>query len=240
MKKIFVAGMGLIMALSLGSCRDKSRKQAIADERMRWEASLSDSLASYERQLGEAEKNIPALREEVQNLLSRFTPVNNPREVEGYYIYTPAKGRYPLASTGITARLTKSEAPEVIAALKGGNFSSIRISTPDGRSVTSVTVPYDQALNYRAGGLNTVAFSGESADSIVSFVADNPDVSLTVEYLNPGSVAKAAVSNADRETLLETGRLVEVRRRLHRAETEIPMLSRKIQRLKSRAAENAY
>ncbi len=224
--------MALLVAAGAVGCRDKSRKEALANERARWEESLKDSLARYERELDEAEKSLPLLREEVGKMLERFTFVNNPREVEGYYIYTPARAGYPLSSTGVSARLAKSEAAEVIAALKGGEFSAIRLVAPGGSSVTSQTVPYDQALNYRAGGLNTVAFTGQQADTLLRFAAEHSADPLTLEFLNPSKVAAITLNELQQQTLVETGRLLESREELHRAEASIPALSRKIQRLK--------
>ena len=226
--------MIIMTATGLTACRDKSRKEAIADQRVKWEESLKDSLVRYEKELEETQRALPELRGRVNELLQNFTLVNNPREVEGYYIYAPARAAYPLTSTGITARLTKSEAPEIIAALKSGNFSAIRISAPDGASVTSATVPYDQALNYRAGGLNTVAFTGAQADSLLRFVASHGSKPLTVEYLNPQKVTSAKIAGQQLETLTATAHLLEAREELHRAEISLPALSRKIQRLKSR------
>ncbi len=235
-RSILTAGVALLL-LSVSSCRDKSRKEAIAAERDRWEASLKDSLDHFEKQLEEKQHNLPLMREEAGLILGEFTYVENPREVEGYYILTSARNNYPLTSTGITARLTKGESPEVIAALSGGNFSAIRLSVPSGESVESQTVPYDQALNYRAGGLNTVAFTGGSADSLLNFAFSHPDEEMTLTYLNPGEVRKIKIAAKDRKVLESTMRLVKSRKDLRQAEAEIPALSRKIQRLKSRGAE---
>lgn len=140
---------------------------------------------------------------------------------------------YPLASTGISARLTEAEHPEVIAALNGGRFNTIRLISGES-SVTSETVPYDQALNYCAGGLNTVAFTGSQADSLLNFVLEHSSGSLTIEFMNPSIVKSAKVPDMMRETLVETARLVEARKTLRKAEASIPALSRKIQRLKCR------
>ena len=222
------------MLLPAVSCRDKSRKEAIAAERERWEASLRDSLDLFEKRLEEKQRDLPAKREEAGRILSEFSFVENPREVEGYYILSSARGKYPLTSTGITARLTKGEVPEVIAALSGANFSAIRLSVPTGEYVVSQTVPYDQALNYRAGSLNTVAFTGDTADSLLNFALSHSGEELTVTYLNPGEVRKTKVSESEREILNATMRLVRSRKELRAAEAEIPALSRKIQRLKSR------
>ena len=225
--------LALILLGTMGSCRDKSRKQALAEERDQWETSLKDSLVSYERQLEEARNQLPVLREAVDSMLSKFTAVNNPREVEGYYIYTPARSHYPLDGTSITARLSKSEVPEIIAALKGGNFSAIRLVS-GGESVESATVPYDQALNYRAGNLNTVAFTGKEVADLLEFVNKHEADKISLEYLNPNAVRSVYISDNEKVALTATCRLFEARRELRQTESSIPVISRKIQRLSER------
>lgn len=225
-----------LLILILGttvSCHDKSRRQALADERQNWETSLKDSLVLFERQLDEAEKALPSLRNAVDSMLSEFTAVSNPREVEGYYIYSKARAGYPLTGTSITARLSKSEAPEIIAALKGGNFTAIRLLS-NGSSIESPKVPYDQALNYRAGGLNTVAFTGSEVIKMLDFINSHAEDKIRIEYLNPEAVKSIMLSDNDRRALIATCRLVNARQKLQKTESLIPVISGKIQRLKER------
>lgn len=219
------------------SCRDRSRRVALEESRAAWEQTLRDSLRLYEMRLTATEKELPVMRENFGRQLSEFSLVENAREVEPYYIHTPAKTSYPLKSTGITARLNRSEAPEVIACLKGGNFTSIVISTSAGTSVSSEAVPYDQALNYRAGGLNTVAFIGAQADTLLSFVEAHQNEPLTVTFMNPQKTGHVIVSEAQLRTLRATASLNAARKRLRQAEAEVPALSRKIQRIKERLSD---
>lgn len=233
---LLTLGIFSFLLLSAG-CRDKSRKEAIAAERENWENAIKDSLSVFEKRLEETEKALPVKREEVSRLLGEFTFIDNPREVEGFYIYTPLAKEYPLTGSGIAARLSKGEGAEVIAALSGANFEAIRLSAPDGESVASESVPYDQALNYRAGGLNTVAFTGHQADSLLLFAADHSGEPLTLTYLNPAVVKSVKISPSQQTALETTGRLVRERKAMLQMEGEIPMLSRKIQHIKGRISE---
>ena len=56
---------------------------------------------------------------------------------------------------------------------------------PSATAETSV-VAYDQALNYRANGMNTVMFSGDEADAVAKLIADNELNPITVTFLNGG------------------------------------------------------
>ncbi len=231
--RLIIFSLAAILLGGTVACRDNSRKKALEDERQNWETSLKDSLTLYERQLKEAQTEIPVLRQTLDSLLSQFTPVNNPREVEGYYIYSPARGRYPLTATSVTARLSKSEIPEIIAALKGGNFSAVRFLS-DGQSIESQRVPHDQALNYRAAGLNTVAFTGEEVEKMLEFVYNHAEDKIKIEFLNPEAVRNVIMSDGEKATLTATYRLVKAPRELREAEKSIPVISRKIQRLRER------
>ncbi len=127
--------MAAAMLVGVSGCRKYSGEEA-AQKRADWTASLHDSIAQVAAQRHTDSLRIEQLRAEMAENISRFTMVNNPREVEPYYILSAFKSQYPLKSTGIAARMMKNEQAEIIAALSGGRFNAIRVTSPQGE-VTS-------------------------------------------------------------------------------------------------------
>ena len=219
--------LSLIAAATLSTGCVRVKKPAAAEEREQWILSLNDSIADYQRQIEDANNELASLNTEVSGLISNFEHVSNPRLVEGYYIYRSWASRYPLTSTGIVARITQDEGFEIIAALTGGHFNQISV-TSEGMEATSDIVPHAQALNYRAGNLNTVCFYGEKADSIGSLIHRDPSAAATLVYLNGGKTGSHTLSDAEKEMISATWQLFSSQRSVHSLERKIPMLSRRI------------
>lgn len=215
-------------ALIFGGCRRNEAKERVQAQREAWEASLPDSLKAVEHQLDSIRSEIKTLSLSVEEMLPAFDYIDNPREVEGYYIARAWAPSYPLTRTGLVARLTKSEHLELIAALSGGaRFDRIRILAPGETAETSV-VPHDQALNYRMAGLNIVCFSDSAADSCASLIARHPAESITIEYLEGGKKTGTLRYPAQSQTVMaDTWRLYDTRSRLLHDERLIPLLARK-------------
>ncbi len=223
--------MAAAMLVGVSGCRKYSGEEA-AQKRADWTASLHDSIAQVAAQRHTDSLRIEQLRAEMAENISRFTMVNNPREVEPYYILSAFKSQYPLKSTGIAARMMKNEQAEIIAALSGGRFNAIRVTSPQGE-VTSDVVPADQALNYTAGGLTTVAFSGNAADSICEFVAAHREQPLTLEYLQNGSAAKRiTLSQNQKQWIASTWDLCGANKETRILEKRMLVSSRKIEILR--------
>lgn len=187
----------VILTAATSGCRKYTGEKA-AEQRRDWVESLNDSISAITAARQADSLRLDQLRSRLTEEIDEFTQVANAREVEPYYILKAFKGRYPLSSTGIAARMTASEQMELIAALSGARFNSIRVSSQAG-SATSLTVPADQALNYTSGGLTTVAFSGAQADSIGMIVADSGEGAVKLEYLQNGAVAKAITLTPDQK-----------------------------------------
>lgn len=181
-------------------CRKYDGKEAAA-QREEWTSALADSITAIAARRQTDSLRLEQIRAELAERISDFSQVNNPREVEPYYILSRFRGRYPLAGTGIAARMMNNEQAELVAALSGHRFNAIRISC-DGQSVTSSTVPADQALNYTSGGLTTVAFTGAGADSICALVAGHASGPVTIEYLQDGAVARSLPLTPDQKEWL--------------------------------------
>lgn len=227
MKKIIL--LSIVLSLTASSCRKYDGKEA-AQQREDWKSSLSDSISNLSKAYSEDSVRLITLREDVARQIESFTTVDNPREVEAYYIYTPFKGKYPLTGAGVAARLLKNEALELVAASKA-RFSAIRV-TAGGESAETEVVPPDQALNYTANGLTTVAFTGAKADSVAMLVANHAGEQVKVEYLNPGVVATLNLPADAREMIGATWKLYDEMCQSHLAEKSMGINSRKIEILR--------
>lgn len=184
MKKLFYSVM--VLALLFGGCAHENKTGKEKQES--YKTALEDSVRNIMMEIDSCNNVAATLGDKINNLLPEFRAVNKAREVEGYMIFQGWESRYPLTSTGVVARLSDSRQIELVAALQGGEFDRIRVSVPSNSAETDV-VPYDQALNYRQGGLNTVLFTGENVDKVLNLIADNELNPITVTFLNNGKTA---------------------------------------------------
>lgn len=218
----------MMTSCMMTSCKKYDGSKA-AEDRQSWIKSLNDSISALtEQNNGNAEK-INRLRSEVSSQLNDFATIDNPREVEPYYIYSPFKSKYPLTSTGIAVRILKNESLEVVAAASRP-FSAITVRGGDS-SYTTPVVPADQALNYTANGLTTVSFTGAVADSITDIIA-SAGTDSRIEYLNPGVMTSYRVTPEIERLFRATNTLYDNQRRLHQLEQEVSINARKIELLK--------
>ncbi len=217
--------LAAVACLLLPSCRVKTPEAA--KERENWLLSLNDSIAKYEKERSEVEVQLQEAREKMGGIVGYFDYVNNPREVEGYYIFNGWKGKYPMQKTALVARVTEEERFELIATLTGGQFNEIGVMAA-GETVSSDVVPHDQALNYRAGNLNTVCFYGAKADSVGEFIASHSTGEITVVYLNGKKTGSLVLPSDEKEMVARTWELYAAQRHLHSLEKELPRLSGKI------------
>ncbi|MDE5773951.1 MAG: hypothetical protein K2H86_05790 [Muribaculaceae bacterium] len=215
-------------SMMMTSCRKYDGSKA-ADNRQSWIKSLNDSISVLTELNTINADSINRLRAEVSSQLNDFTTIDNPREVEPYYIYSPFKSGYPLTSTGVAVRILKNESLEVVAAATRP-FTAISVRG-GGASYTTPVVPPDQALNYTANGLTTVSFTGSVADSITDIIA-TAGKRTSVEYLNPGVVASYSVTPEIERLFKSTNTLYDNQQRLHRLEQAVSINARKIELLK--------
>lgn len=227
---------GAPLLLPLASCSRYEGKEA-ARQREEWIKSIGDSITLISNERAADSTRLESLRNDIAGEIENFTTVNNPREVEPYYILKQYKSLYPLSSTGIAARILKDENLEIVAALAGKGFNALRVQSAGG-SYTTSAVPHDQALNYTSGNLTTVAFSGADSDSLASFVADASGTPLTLVYLQNGvSQASKPLTEAQRNWIVQTAQLQKAQRECHSLEAGLLIASRKIEILKITLAE---
>lgn len=181
-----MAGTLLSAAFAAGLlCSCGGKKDDGAARREAYTKALDDSIAAINAEIDSCANGVLELHDRTGQWLRDFTTVENPREVGSYMIYTSFRNRYPLTGTGLVARVTDMGEFQLIAALRNGVFDRIEVSSGE-TSLSSGTVPHDQALNYRTAGLTTVTFSGEKADSIGSFICDNEMQNIKVSYCGNG------------------------------------------------------
>ena len=180
MKKSVIMALALIM---LAGCAKKN--ESGKEMQKSYQVALDDSIKNVTFKIDSCNDVAKSLQDKIANLLPEFRAVSKAREVEGYMIFQGWENRYPLQNTSIVARLSESRQLELIGVLKGGEFDRIRVSVPS-QTAETAAVPFDQALNYRQGGLNTVLFTGPEADSVAQLIADNELNPITVTFLNGG------------------------------------------------------
>lgn len=218
----------IALAILSSACRRNEAKERVRAEREAWEASLPDSLRAVEHQIDSIRNEIQELSKRSEELLPAFDYIENPREVEGYYIAKAWTPSYPLKSTGLVARLTKGENLELIAALGGGSYFN-RISVEaNGETAETSVVPHDQALNYRMSGLNIVCFSDSAANSCAELIAASNGGDVNINFYDSdkktGSIKYPSTSQS---IMSDTWNLFETRRRMLHDERMIPMLAKK-------------
>lgn len=224
MKKLILFTLPLIMlAACVGSNKEKREKMQAA-----YKSTITDSIKSTEREIDSCQNRVARLNTEISRLINNFAVVDNPREVEGYYILKGWQKRYPLTSTGMEARITLSEQLELIAANTSTTFDAVTVKAGED-AATTATVPHDQALNYRSGGLTTVMFSGSEADVVAQLIADNALNPITLIYLEGGHPkASVKLNDGEKKMIAETYIFYARRQHLSKLERQIPMLHQKI------------
>ncbi|MDE6650061.1 MAG: hypothetical protein K2K45_09050 [Muribaculaceae bacterium] len=223
-----ILSIPVIIAPSMGCKRGNEAKERVQAERERWEASLPDSLKAVERQTDSIKAELQALNNSFDAMVHTFEYVDNPREVEGYYIAGAWKEMYPLKRTGLVARITKNEKLELIAALSGNaHFDRLRVEA-DGATAETSAVAHDQALNYRMADLNIVCFSDSAATSCAKLIAEKNGSDIRIVYLE-GDRQTGALSypKQAQSAMMSTWNLYEVISRISRNERMIPMLAKK-------------
>jgi hypothetical protein len=117
----------------------------------------------------------------VDSLTPLFKEVANPQLVESYRIAKTSNDQLFSGST-VVARLSEDGEFYLISTLNGNAIKHTSISlSGGGNSVTSATVAFDNAQNYRSGSNEMITFSAAQCDTLGQFAAnhDNAKLSLT-------------------------------------------------------------
>lgn len=224
MKNIYIGILGLLALTVASSSCTKVRMTEAEKEREAWVESFDDSIAFYKHKTAEIEVKLGEINADMASLLDDFEMVNNPKEVEGYYILKGWQSKLPLTSTGIIARINQGEKLELIATLAGATFNQIEIG-----NCRSEVVKHDQAFNYRHKTYNTVYFSGDKADSIAEYIAIHKNEALKLNFLEGGVKKSFALTDADKNMISKTWNLYWGQKESHELQKEMWMCSKKIE-----------
>lgn len=214
------------LVLSLFGCK-KLVKPESAKEREEWRASLTDSITVYQAKIDSIQMALAEIHSKIGNTLNNFTYISNPREVSGYYILDGWQNRYPLKQTGIVARINEDEALEVIAALSKGSFTHVSLSS-EGQEYTSRPVPHDQAFNYKTADLNTVCFTGGSADSIAMFISNHRENPIKLTFIENNTTGNFTIPQDEKNMISSTWNLYSTQREAKEIEKSISLYSARI------------
>lgn len=221
-----IFSFSLLLVLSFGSCK-KIEKPKAQTEHEQWSMSLNDSINQYKSEITKDSLSLVEINEKILSQIEEFSFVEKPREVEGYYILSSWKEKYPLKETGLIARLNKGQQMEIMACLKGGKFTKITLKSGD-EIFESPVVAHDQAFNYVAGNLNTVSFIGESAAEIGNFIAKNVDKKITVDFFENNKTGALVMSEPQKKMIAQTWHLYELERKRLKLENNIGLNSHRI------------
>lgn len=235
--KNYIIILALVLPM-LASCGSAGKTEADKDKAANeYKEALKDSVKSLGVEIDSCKSALGEINNNVGVWLRDFTVVENPREVEGYYIMNGWQSRYPLSSTGLVARLTKGEELEVIAALQSGRFNRIEVSSGD-VTVTSSEVAHDQALNYSDGKLNTVMFSGQNAADMAKLIADNELNGVKLVFLEGGKVSGSwTLPTANKKMISATWMLYSSLKEQKRLENRELLLQKKLDILRRHIGE---
>ncbi len=233
MKKtgILIPILTLAILSGVAGCKKYTGDKA-AEDRAKWIESLHDSISNISAQRKADSLRIIQLRSDIDLWLQNFTQVDDPKQVEPYYIHSSFMGSYPLKSTGIAARIKDNQEFELVAALSGSQFDSFRLTSGE-FSVTSPTIQPDQALNFTSSdGLTVCAFSGEGIRPIAEFVSLYEPEQIWMEFLRNGQVRSSInLSHPQKRWISETWDMASERQLLDSLERSQILSARKLELL---------
>ena len=216
----------LIAILIITGCSKLKTPPAIS-ERNQWIESFKDSIDFYSKQAERINKDLLECNDRMARLLDNFEHISNPREVTGYYILKGWKSKLPFTHTAIYARVNENENIELIATLAGGTFTSISVTNGE-EEISSQSVPYDQAMNYRHANYNTVCFIGNKSDSVAEFINRHQDSRLSLLFKGGGKNNNFVIPEDEKRMISQTWELREMQIRQQQLQKELWINSRKI------------
>lgn len=136
-------------------------------------------------EIAECEADIESTEQAFARARSKMVKIVNPELVEPYWVAAGQEKVNVMNATGLQARVDDDGIFTIISEVVGaGNLhhNSITLQSADGATATSGTVPYDDELNYRINGSETVTFTGESIDTLGVFADKHRGAKLTLVF----------------------------------------------------------
>lgn len=134
------------------------------------EIQTNDSLLAYYRHVKDS-------------LTDRFTFVDNPQLVEGYYVIKEYANSTLFNRNGVEARITPEGEFYMISSLVSQpvKHTSVALTNSNGE-VSTATVDYDGERNYRYGNTEMITFTGIECDTLGAFLTANPGVKTNIVF----------------------------------------------------------
>ena len=217
----------VLIGIGLSDC-SKIRKTEAEKQREEWIESFSDSISYYQNQAKALETSLDELHGRIEAILPEFEKTENPREVAGVYIMKGWKEKLPMLSSGIYARINEREGLEIIATLGGATFNQIGVGEGS-EEILSDVVRHDQAFNYRHERYNTVCFSGEKADSVAAFIADNYREKINLKFIEGEKKRNFNIPENEKNMIRQTWLLYSNQTEAKKLEKELWIASKKIE-----------
>lgn len=140
-------------------------------------------------EMAQTDSLISVLEAENKTLSDSFKYIKHPDMVEGFFIHNSIAGEAEKTNrVAIEPRIDESDMFYIVSYLTGHDVkhTSIKLSSKSGDAVTSETVPYDEAQNYRykSGGVSyeIVTFNNNQCDTLGFFTAANEKSPIRVTY----------------------------------------------------------
>lgn len=155
---------------------------------------------------------ISSLEDEINKLSGNFKYIKHPDMVEGYYIHKSiADETDKTERIAIEPRIDEYDMFYIVSYLTGKDIKHTKVQLSDkvGNSVSTASVPYDGANNYRynSGGVTyeIVTFNNEQCDTLGHFASNNIGSPLKVTFQGKKSYS-LQINNKHTKAIAETYR----------------------------------
>ncbi len=132
---------------------------------------------------------ITVLSAENKELADKFKFIKHKDMVEGYYVHKSISGETGnVDRTGLEPRIGEDELFYIVSYITGHDVkhTAVKVSSKNGNSVSTATVAYDKAQNYRYNddgkAHESITFYNQQCDTIGQFISDNRN-GLKVTFL---------------------------------------------------------
>lgn len=147
---------------------------------------------------------IAVLMQEQAQLEPKFTYVNNPQLVDGYYVVKSLANNNLFSRSGVEARISPEGEFYMLSSLTAKPIKHTSISLAcGGQQVNSANVAYDGDRNYRSSGTEMITFVGAECDTLGNFASINRDKTITLIFNGNGSY-KQSLSKAEAVAIADT------------------------------------
>ena len=149
----------------------------------------------YLMALAQADSVIKANMPIVEEIGKDFTVIKNPDLVENYRVYKTIAKNALINRTGIEPRVDDNGLLYIVSLLNGRavKHTKLRVTSSDGASAETASVPYDKSQNYRftVEGISNemVTFHADQCSDFCQFIVDNASKQLKLEFVGSSTYA---------------------------------------------------